>query len=54
MTNTGSAPAGDRVGAMGNLRPIAHGQFRLLPVPMPRDQPEAGAWGDRIAQWAKS
>jgi hypothetical protein len=54
MTNTGSAPAGNRVGAMGNLRPAPHRQFRLLPAPLPRDQPEAGAWGDRIAVWARS
>ncbi len=49
MTNTGSAPAGDRVGAMGNLRPAPHGQFRLMPVPS-RD-PE---WNARISVWARS
>lgn len=48
MTNTGSAPAGNRVGAMGNLRPIAHGQFRLLPVPLSRD-PD---WNARLISWA--
>lgn len=31
-------------------RPIAHGQFRLLPVPLDRD-PE---WNARIAVWARS
>ena len=54
MTNTGSAPAGDRVGAMGDLRPKEHQQFRLLPVPMLRDYPEAAAWGERIARFMAS
>ena len=30
-------------------RPIAHGQFRLLPVPLDRD-PE---WNARIVEWAR-
>jgi hypothetical protein len=48
MTNTGSAPAGNRVGAMGNLRPAPHRQFRLLPVPLDRN-PE---WNARTITWA--
>lgn len=47
MTNTGNAPAGNRVGATGNLRPAAHGQFQLLPVALPR----AADWNRRIAEW---
>ncbi len=50
MTNTGSAPAGRPASAAGKLRPIAHGQFRLLPIPLDRD-PE---WNARIAVWARS
>ena len=33
-----------------NLRPIAHAQFKLLPVPM-RGERE---WNDRVVGWARS
>lgn len=36
--------------AKAPVRPIAHGQFRLLPVPLDRN-PE---WNARIADWARS
>lgn len=54
MTNTGSAPAGDRVGAMGNLRPQAHRQFRFTPVPLPREQPLAEEWRELMAKFYRS
>jgi hypothetical protein len=43
-------PVAARDGAVTGLfvRPIAHGQFRLLPVPLDRD-PE---WNARIVNWA--
>ena len=49
-------PVAASSGAVTGLfaRPISHGQFRLLPVPMPRDEPEAEAWGERIAAWVRA
>lgn len=48
---TSLAVAASSHAATGFLpRPIAHGQFRLLPVPLDRD-PE---WNARIAAWARS
>lgn len=43
-------PVAASQGAVTGLfaRPIAHGQFRLLPVPLDRD-PE---WNERIVRWA--
>lgn len=54
MTNTGSAPAGDRVGAMGNLRPAPQAQFRLMPVPLPRTLPMAAEWNDLVSRFIAS
>jgi hypothetical protein len=50
MTNTGSAPAGNRVGATGNLRPAPRDLIRVLPVPMLRALPAAAEWNELLAK----
>ncbi len=34
--------------AADKLRPIAHGQFKLLPVPIRHDR----EWNSRVVEWA--
>ncbi|MDQ2762681.1 MAG: hypothetical protein M3Y22_04080 [Pseudomonadota bacterium] len=36
--------------ATGLLRPLAHGQFKLLPIPLPHQRD----WNTRVVAWART